>query len=66
MKEGSGFKQDDTGEIVVSLKDKTVQWRVNGALQASHHAPEKGTSFVPYVGIGGEGDSVEFLGWREI
>ena len=62
IKEGNGFKEGDMVETVVHLRNNTVQWKVNGVLQATKAAPKLGKEYVPYVTIGTVGDSVEWLG----
>ena len=59
--EGGGFKKGDTVETFVDLDQGKIEWRVNGAYQAtmvSKYLQKVSGSVVPYLGMYHAGDMV--------
>lgn len=65
VQQGYGFKQGDIVETVVDLGRKKIKWIVNGYLQAVSKGPTtEGPTFVPYIEMYDNEDSVEWLGCK--
>ena len=62
MREGNGFKEGDKVTVTTNMETGEVNWKVNGALEASdwmRKIRDQCINWVPFISIHTRGDIVE-------